>query len=422
MMGGSRRKAVIIGGSMGGLFIGNMLVRRDWDVDIYERASGQLNVRGAGIAGHPEYEPIMRACGIPNVKPVGIDVPGRTAYDATGRIIAYHPHPQYLTFWGSVHLMLLEAFPRQHYHSAVGFEGIEPGMPQSRIRLSDGTTVAADLVIGADGIRSSVRALLAPDVVPQYGGYFAFRGIAPERKLSAAFRGTMMDRYIWVFPGDGQFSGYPICGMDLSTEPGRRQYAYLWYRAVSEAERRDLLTDASGRAYDHNIPPPLIRPEHFARLREHAHRLLPPIFAEIVQEAENDMLQPMYDVESREIAFGNVCLLGDAAFTARPHVGVGVLKAGQDALELSQSLERYDDVPEALKAYSSARVPAGRKAVRFARYLGTFIERGHPMPDTDPALQLTAQFLLQTSARTPESAEAFLGPRRAMFDEIISAP
>ena len=407
-----RRKAVIIGGSMGGLFIGNMLVRRGWLVDIYERVKGDLNVRGAGIAGHPEYGPIMRACGLPEVKPVGVEVAGRTAYDKTGREIGFHPHPQYLTYWGLVHAMVREAFPSEHYHAGVGCEGIEPGEPQSRVLLSDGRIGNADLGVGADGIRSSVRAILAPEIVSQYGGYFAFRGIAPERKLSAAFRAAMMQRYIWVFPGDGQFNGYPICGPDYSTEPGQRQYAYLWYRPVSGDDMRDLLTDADGRTYEHNIPPPLIRPEHFTGLREHARRLLPPPFAEIVLEAENDMLQPMYDVESREIAFGNICLLGDAAFTARPHVGIGVLKAGQDALALVQCLERHECIPEALRAYSAARLPPGRKAVCLSRHLGSFIERRHPTPETDASLQLTAQLLLQTSARSVESAEPFLGARR----------
>ena len=98
------------------------------------------------------------------------------------------------------------------------------------------------------------------------------------------------------------------------------------YRPVSGAAMTDLLTDADGRTHDDNIPPPLLRPEHFSALRAHAQRLLPPLFAEIVLRAENDMLQPMYDVESQQIAFGNICLLGDAAFTARPHVGIGVLK------------------------------------------------------------------------------------------------
>jgi len=92
------RRAVIIGGSMGGLFIGNMLARRGWRVDIFERVTGPLNVRGAGIAGHDEYVPIMRACGIDRDRPPGIDVEGRTAYDSDGREIGFHPHSQYLTY------------------------------------------------------------------------------------------------------------------------------------------------------------------------------------------------------------------------------------------------------------------------------------------------------------------------------------
>lgn len=413
-----RRSAIIIGGSMGGLFIGNMLVRRGWQVDIFERVEGALNVRGAGIAGHAEYAPVMRACGLSDARPAGVEVEGRTAYDKEGRQIGFHPHPQYLTYWGLLHSMLLEAFPSAHYHAGVGFEALIAGQAQSQVRLSDGRIVAADLVIGADGIRSSVRAQLAPEVVPEYGGYFAFRGITAERRLSEAFRRELMQRYVWVFPHDGQFNGYPICGPDYSTRPGQRQYAYLWYRPIGERDMRDLLTDTQGRTFDHNIPPPLIRPEHFTRLRAHARRMLPPLFAEIVLEAENNMLQPMYDVETSRMAFGNVCLLGDAAFTARPHVGIGVLKAGQDALALADCLEREATVPDALRAYERTRLERGRKAVRFARYLGAFIERGHPTPETDPALQLSAQFLLEASARSVESVAPFLGRRRADVDAM----
>ncbi len=411
-------RAVIIGGSMGGLFIGNMLVRQGWQVDIYERVDGALNVRGAGIAGHTDYVPILQACGIDKQRPVGVDVEGRTAYDAEGRQIAFHPHPQYLTYWGLFHTMLREVFPDANYHAGVELSGLTLGEPRSVVHLSDGRSIEADLVIGADGLRSSVRALLAPDVVPQYGGYFAFRGLTPEASLSPAFQRQMMQRYIWVFPGEGQFSGYPICGPDYAITPGRRQYAYLWYLPVDDAGMADLLTDADGRTHQYNIPPPLIRQQHFTALRARAVRLLPPLFAEIVLRSQNDMLQPMYDVESRDIAFGNICLLGDAAFTARPHVGIGVLKAGQDALCLADCLARHASIAEALAAYARDRVAAGRKAVRFSRYLGTFIERGHPRPETDPSLQLTAEFLLQVSARSVESAQAYLGPRRAMFDAL----
>ena len=215
-----RRRAVVIGGSMGGLFIGNMLVRQGWQVDIYERIAGALNVRGAGIAGHADYGPILRACGIAEDGLAGVDVAGRTAYDGDGREIAFHPHPQYLTYWGLLHGLLRRAFPDAHYHAGVGLVDLTPGEPRARLRLSDGRSVEADLVVGADGIRSSVRAILAPEIVPQYGGYFAFRGLTPEARLSDEFRRDMMHRYIWMFPGDGQLNGYPMAGPTIRWRPG----------------------------------------------------------------------------------------------------------------------------------------------------------------------------------------------------------
>jgi 2-polyprenyl-6-methoxyphenol hydroxylase-like FAD-dependent oxidoreductase len=411
----SGRRAVIVGGSMGGLFVSNMLLRRGWNVLVVERAEGTLGVRGAGIAGHPEYVPILRSCGIDAGRLVGVEVVGRTAYDRDGHIVGFHAHPQYLTYWGLLHAMLQAAFPAEKYHAGVGLVDVTPGEQSSRVLLSDGRVLEADLVVGADGIRSSVRAILAPEIQPVYAGYFAFRGITPEARLSAAFRSEMMPRYAWMFPGDGQLNGYPICGPDYAVAPGRRQYAYLWYRQVDAATMADLLTDASGRTHAETIPPPLIRQEHFANLRAHARSILPPLFAEMVTTASNEMLQPMYDVESRDIAFGTTCLVGDAAFTARPHIGVGILKAGQDALALAACLDTHARVADALKAYAAMRLPAGRQAVHFSRYLGSFIERGHPHPTTDPALELTPQFLLEASARSVESALPFAGGRRVLI-------
>ncbi len=397
------RTAVVIGGSMGGLFIGNMLHRQGWDVTIFERAAEPLAQRGAGIAGHPELSPILRACGIDRDRINGVDVAGRSAYDATGRPLAYFAHPQYLTYWGLLHDTLRAAFPADRYRAGIGLEHLVPGTPQTTVTLSDGREIRADLVVAADGVRSRARALLAPHVQPRYAGYFAFRGMVPERDLSQAFRDTLFHRYVWIFPGDGQLNGYPICGPDYATAPGRRQYAYLWYRRVDEATMRDLLTDAHGHHHGVNIPPPLIRPEHFARLKRHAATLMPPLFAEIVTRAQGDMLQPMYDVVSSRMVFANIALLGDAAFVARPHVGTGVLKAGQDAMALAHALAADNDLPSALAAYERTRLEPCLRSVLFSRHLGSFIEHGRPTPYADPARGLTPADLIALSARPVET-------------------
>ena len=114
-----------------------------------------------------------------------------------------------------------------------------------------------------------------------------------------------------------------------------------------------LMTDESGQRHE-SIPPPLIRKVHIEALRSAGARDLPPQFAEVVLRADRHLLQPIYDVESENIAFGHVALIGDAAFVARPHVGVGVLKAAQDAAALARSLDEAASVPEALRAMNAS--------------------------------------------------------------------
>ncbi len=79
-----QRKAVIAGGSVGGLLIGNMLLRQGWAVEIFERATSGLESRGAGIAGHAELTAILKSIGVSGERPPGIDVSGRVAFDRHG--------------------------------------------------------------------------------------------------------------------------------------------------------------------------------------------------------------------------------------------------------------------------------------------------------------------------------------------------
>ncbi len=73
-------------------------------------------------------------------------------------------------------------------------------------------------------------------------------------------------------------------------------------------------------------------------MRQAASRLLAPQFVEVVHLVAQPILQPIYDLESRALAFGRVAIIGDAAFVARPHVGAGVAKAAGDAQALVAAL------------------------------------------------------------------------------------
>lgn len=361
---------------------------------------------------HPELDAILTAAGALPAEAIGVRVHGRTAFGRDGRPLAHHARDQYLTAWSRVHQPLRAAFPPERHHGAREVVAVDAAGGRAVLRFREGEPFEADVVVGADGVRSTVRALLAPETVPRYAGYVAWRGMVDEAELSARFREETFGSFAFVFPGHGQLIGYPVAGADGSVEAGRRRYNFLWYYPVDEGEAlADLFTDDAGRLHDGSIPPDLIRRSRLDAIRREAAERLPPAFLEPFERAPRFLLQTVYDLESTRIAFGPVALLGDAAFVARPHLGVGVLKAAQDALALAECLDGAHPVAAALARYEQLRLGPGRDAVRAARHLGSFIERRLEAPWSDPKLGLTAERLLELSARPPERAvaESILG-------------
>lgn len=396
------KRAVIVGGSVGGLFAGNYLIRRGWDVDILEIAPENLASRGQGIARHAELEDLLDLLDVPRGMSGGIDVTGRTAFDRTGAIISTFDLDQQLCAWNQVYLSLFDRFPPAQYHGGHVFSGFETNGETTTVHTTSGQTFEADVVIGADGFRSAVRQIVAPEVQPEYAGYVAWRGVSREANLSETFRRDIFHHYAFLFMSGSQLIGYPIDGADGSQIPGERRYTYLWYHPTSLERLTDILTDDAGKTYEYGIPPHLMRPEHIETVREFARQQMPENFHEAVMLADSTTVQPIYDVDNDHLTFGNVALIGDAAFVARPHVGVGVLKAGQDALALADSLAECDSIPEAMARYEAERLPAGKLALEHARNLGAFIERGLDSPTDDPSLNLPPERVIKVSGRPVE--------------------
>jgi len=135
-----------------------------------------------------------------------------------------------------------------------------------------------------------------------------------------------------------------------------------------------LLTDESGRTHSLSIPPPLIRREAIAEMRDAAERLLAPQFRQIVRLIGEPLLQPIYDLESQRMAAGRAVVIGDAAFVARPHVGAGVAKAADDAAALVNALRETGDVEAATRAFEAARLGENRRIIERARHLGAYLQ------------------------------------------------
>jgi 2-polyprenyl-6-methoxyphenol hydroxylase-like FAD-dependent oxidoreductase len=372
------RRAAIIGGSMSGLFAATLLARAGWRADIYERAEAELSGRGAGIVTHAAMRTVLRAAGCDPSRDLGIEVAGRKTLDRAGGVIGRHACPQTLASWDRVFRMLREKFPPQRYHLGKELRHIAPSAGGVVAHFADGTAVEAELMVGADGFRSGVRARILPDVRPVYAGYVAWRGLVPESELSPAAHAELFDALVFCLPPGEQCLSYPVAGPDNDLRPGHRRCNFVWYRPAPEAtELRRLLTDGAGHIHALGIPPPLVRAEVIAELREAARALLPPQLAEMISLTARPFLQPIYEVESTRMARGGVALLGDAAYLARPHVAAGVTKAAEDAMALAAALQSNDAIEGGLAQFEAARMGINRQVMQRGRDLGSYLQP-HP--------------------------------------------
>ncbi|MGU7772655.1 FAD binding domain-containing protein [Burkholderia sp. MR1-5-21] len=371
----TNRKAAIIGGSLGGLFTANLLLRNGWDVDVFERVPEELSGRGAGIVTHPELFEVMLAAGVRLDESIGVKVESRITLAQDGSIVSERRLPQTLTAWSKMYHVLRAALPDQHYHAGAIVTDVADGPDRATVTLSDGSVVHADLVVAADGFRSAVRERFLPDARLRYAGYVAWRGLVDELSLSDATHATLFENFAFGLPPREQILGYPVAGQGNSTKPGERRYNFVWYRATSEdKDLPNLLTDETGKLWSGGIPPTLIRREVLADVEEAAHTLLAPQFAEVVSRATQPLFQPIFDLEVPQMAFGRIALLGDAAFVARPHCGMGVTKAAGDAMALVAALATRADTLDALAEYSDVRTQFGIAIVQHARHLGAYMQ------------------------------------------------
>jgi 2-polyprenyl-6-methoxyphenol hydroxylase-like FAD-dependent oxidoreductase len=370
------RRAIVIGGSLGGLFAANLLHAIGWHVDVYERVADDLATRGAGIGTHDELFSVLRRLGITVDASIGVEVRQRVCLDHAGNVLCEVDLAQMMTAWARIYRPLKDLLPAAQYHFGMDLARVEEDGDGITAIFSDGTTARADVLVAADGIRSTVRAQLLPQAQPRYAGYVAWRGVVDESAVSTATHAAIFERYAFGLPVGEMMLVYPVPGRDNDVRRGRRSSNFVWYRPVDfHAKLPRFATDATGRCHGVAIPPPLITPEVVAEMRAEAKALLAPQIYEIVERAPQPFFQAIFDLESPRMTIGRVALLGDAAFVARPHVGMGVTKAALDAQSLAQALaDAPDDLDGALARYDSERRLFGTRVVARSRRLGAYIE------------------------------------------------
>ena len=247
----------------------------------------------------------------------------RIGLDRNGEMICEVPVRGVATAWDRIYRALKTALPSEFYRSGMQLERFEQGTHKVTAIFADGLRVEGDLLIGADGIHSTVRRQLIPEAKPRYAGYVGWRGVVEEGDVPASFRSMVFHHMNFCFPEGELALSVPMPASYGHAHQARRRCQFSWFRPVDYGNPLpQMCTDASGHCHGESIPPPLIRPELIKELKDSADASLAPQVAALVTRARQPILQPIFDLESPRIAFGRAVLLGDAAFccaAARRH-------------------------------------------------------------------------------------------------------
>ncbi|MGK5024063.1 FAD binding domain-containing protein [Janthinobacterium sp. RB2R34] len=339
----SRPRAIIIGGSLGGLFAAVSLRAIGWEVQVFERSAGVPDSRGGGIVLQPEVEAVFDFAHVPHAVPLGVMSHERIYLNLQDEIVSRAMMPQMQTSWNTLHGSMRRALPDGVLQAGERLQGFEQDGARVTARFASGRVEQADLLIGADGSRSTVRQQLLPGIAPEYAGYVAWRGLAAEHGLPQVLQGKLSDSFAFQQGDDHMLLEYLVPGENESTQPGQRRRNWVWYRKITAgAQLVQALTDRDGVAHAFSLPPGAMRPEAVAALRRDAALLLAPSFARLVEATPEPFVQAILDMQVPQMVFGRVLLVGDAASVPRPHTAGGAAKAAANALSLARSLRSAD--------------------------------------------------------------------------------
>ena len=342
------KRVLVAGGGIGGLAAGIALQRAGFEVNILERAARAREV-GSGILIQPNGARALEALGVPLIAAGGLT--RLTLRTWRGRHLNEVPFSLFRERHGfgvevvprsSLHSQLLETLGRDRVTSGAEVGGFAEADGRVTVALRDGRKIEADLLIGADGLRSAVRAQLLGDSEPNYLGCTAWRGMTD-------ISGTGLESgqgLSWWGPG-GEFGALPMQDLvywfaTANAAPGE---------AIPPGRRLKDLLDRFGN-WQAPIPELMTRTEPAAILRNDVYDR-PPV---------------------RSWTKGRVTLLGDAAHPMAPNAAQGACQALEDAVALGTALTHEPDLEAGLLRYQHLRLRRANEFVRLSRRTSAAIQ------------------------------------------------
>ena len=366
-----RVRVAVVGGSLGGLTAACLLRDDGHDVTLYERSPREMEERGAGIGlmeATSRYLTQRLGLALDEVS-IHTDVVRYLARD--GSVVHETHQPYYVSSWTTVYRHLLQHWGTDRYLLGHEMTGFEQDADRVTVRFGNGRVADAELLVCADGVGSVARELLQPNAAPAYAGYVVWRAMVPENDVPAAVRDRLTDALTYYVMPNSHFLVYPIPGRDGSLRPGERLINVVWYRNyLAGGDLDDVMTGNDGVLREISLPPGTVSAQHDAEIRAVAAARLPWPLAEVVAAAKQLFLQVIYDIEIERMAFGRVCLLGDAAYLARPHAAAGTAKAADDGWALAEALRSEPEVVSALAAWEPSQLALGAQLLERTRRMG----------------------------------------------------
>jgi 2,6-dihydroxypyridine 3-monooxygenase len=371
-MDARRPRVVVAGGSLGGLTAGLYLRDIGCDVMVYERSRTPLEGRGAGIVLHPSSVRYFTTTSSLQVEAVSTSVDRLRYLNRDASVFHEEPCRYRFTSYYTLYHGLLGCLEPARYHLGIQIVDFLQDEVEVEILFADGSRTTCDLLVFADGIHSTGRGFLLPDIEPRYSGYVGWRGTVSEAELGDWAFDALHEAIVYYVGDDTHVLTYPIPDFDGSVEPGRRRINFVWYLNVAAGpELDDLMTDREGIRRTVSLGPGAVQERHLKALFDTAEDVLPTPIAETVVRSGEPFVQVVFDIDVPHMAFGRVCLVGDAAFAIRPHAAAGTAKAAEDAFKLAEAMDAAGgNVVEALQRWEPDQIALGRQVLERARDIG----------------------------------------------------
>jgi 2-polyprenyl-6-methoxyphenol hydroxylase-like FAD-dependent oxidoreductase len=354
----SKKQFAIAGGGIGGLSLAIAMQRKGYDVTVYESAS-VMKPLGAGLALAANAIKAFHEIGIgPEILKAGRKLKSLQIKDEKGIILSSANSEQLADKLGvtnnftihraDLHEVLLSRLKPGSIQLGKGILDFTQDDDKVVLKFADGSIVATDYLIAADGIHSKIRKKLLPESTPRYAGYTCWRAVIENVPKGFDFETTSE-----TWGSEGRFGIAPLSN--------NRVY---WFACVNAPQNDPIMKE--------------FKTEDLISWFRNFHEPIP----QLLKQTRNDQLiwSDIIDLKPlKQFAFDKVVLIGDSAHATTPNMGQGACMAIEDAVILANMIEASENAEIAFKLFESKRIARTTRIVENSWSLGKVAQLRNPI-------------------------------------------